>query len=183
MAKKKKVAKKKTRAKKTTSRKAVAKRKPRPRARRRKRDGLTDIINSAVIPAVIGGGGAVLLDMALSKLPLPGAMQSAPGRMLVRAAGAVGGGMVLKNIVGNKIAGPFMTGALTLVAADATRMMLGNFFPNAMGELYPDEMIMGEYVSDYPSEAIGVGEYVSEYVSDYDAMDPAIEGEVIYDEF
>jgi hypothetical protein len=125
------------------------------RTRRRRRLGGRDIIKTAIMPAAIGGAGAVALDVVLAMLPLPAPMKSGPGKLLIRGGAAIAGGMAISKVVDKKIGNAFMLGGLTLLAADITKNLVSNAFPNLALSAYSHEFDddMGEYMSEYMSES------------------------------
>jgi len=186
------MAKKKSKSK--SKSKSVAKTKSKSKKRTKRRPSTSEIkriIKDAVIPAFIGGGSAVLLNMGISKLPLPPVLRSGPGRLLIKGAASIGGGMALQSMVDKKIGHSFMIGGLTLLAADLTKMMISRAFPNAqLGDYYDDgemefDMEVNEYMGEFVSDDVGddMGQIMSDYADDdLEAVD-FVEGEVVYDEF
>lgn len=175
------MAKKKTKSKKSKS-KAVARTRPRTKARKTRRrsggTGIQKILKDSVMPAVIGGGGAVALDVALAMLPLPPAFKMGPGKLLVKGGAAIAGGMALSTMVDKKVGNAFLVGALTLLAADITKMMVGRAFPAlSLGYYDGDGMDdgMNEYMSEYMSEASDDPGYMTQMYDDGD--DDFIEAE------
>lgn len=78
-------------------------------------------ILNAVIPAAVGGAGAVALDVALSYVPMPAFLQSGPGKMVGRVGGAIALGMLARFVVGRETANKITLGALTVAAYGTIR--------------------------------------------------------------
>lgn len=197
MAKKKKQGKKKTKSIANTSGK---KKRSKPTRRRSGGGGNVKglrIMKNSILPAIIGGSGAVALDVVLAMAPLPPAFRSGPAKLLIKGGAAVAGGMALSAMVDKKVGQSFMLGALTLLAADLTKMAVSRAFPDlALGEYYDDDMQVNEYMSEYMSGGdssdlgymstgpiVGALDYSDDYEQDGMSMDYS-EGELVeLDEF
>lgn len=97
----------------------------RSRARRRSNPvGFVGDLADKLMPAAVGGLGAIALDVALAALPIPENFKSGALKPVVRVAGAIGlgalAGMVASRRVGNQVA----AGALTVVLYDTAKGML-----------------------------------------------------------
>lgn len=107
------------------------------------------------MPSVVGGAGALALDVAVGMLPLPPALKSGPMAPLVKAAGAVGLGMIASKALGRRTGEQVAAGALTVTVYNVARMMLvkasGGRIPGLSG--YVDEYV-SEYV-DYAPPQLG----------------------------
>lgn len=82
-----------------------------------------------LVPAGIGAGGALALDMLWPHLPLPAALQSGPMVPLVRIAGAVGVGMAVSAVAGRSMGRQAMAGALVVTLYDIAKDMMANALP------------------------------------------------------
>ena len=134
----------------TTTRKR-RRRNPYPVAKRARRSNprrrlptFGGIINSQVIPAAIGGTGAVLNDMIVNFLPLPITFKSGWMRHLSKAVGAIAIGYLGGMFLTKKTADQLGAGAMTVVGYNVVRDLAAQFAPQLpLGE-YLDPM--GEYL-------------------------------------
>lgn len=81
--------------------------------------GLTE----ALVPAAIGGAGAVGVDIALAYLPLPTALQSGWGNYLAKIAGSFGVGYIAGMALGKQKGHMVTAGALTVTAYTILRSL------------------------------------------------------------
>lgn len=113
--------------------------------------GIGDFVQSTLMPSVIGGGGALALDVLLGVLPLPDAIKTGPMAPVAKVAGAVGLGILAGFVTSKRTAQQIAAGALTVtlynVAKAGLVKMTGGKIPG---------------LSSYDPES--VGEYVGEYV-------------------
>lgn len=97
----------------------------RRRRLRNPRMGLPSLrsIQGEVVPAVIGAGGALALDIGMAYLGnyLPAVLQSGWGRTLAQLGGALGLGFLAARVVGRRNAQIGTLGALTVIAYNAIR--------------------------------------------------------------
>jgi len=110
---------------------------PRRRARGnpRSRYGMKGIIDNQLMPALLGGAGAVGNDMLFNFLPLPVMLKIGPMRHLGKAASAIGIGFVASFFATKKTADQLAAGALTVVGYNVVRELVSRFAPGiAMGE-------------------------------------------------
>ena len=112
-------------------------------------NGLGAFVKNTLMPSVVGGAGALALDVAVGVLPLPAAMKTGPMAPLVKAAGAVGLGMLAGQVMGRRVGEQVAAGGLTVMAYNLSRQLL----VKATGGKIPG---LSEYVSAYPE----MGEYV-----------------------
>lgn len=140
---------------------------------RYRRPNPINFLTNTAVPAAIGAGGALVLDVAFGFLPLPAQLKTGPMAPLVKVAGAVGMGMLASKMVNRRVGEQLAAGALTVQIYNFAKGMLvkvgGGKIPGL--SMYPDGY-MGEYVSGDEVPAIGYtdsGMQVGEYVSD-DAM-------------
>lgn len=115
--------------------------------RHRRPNPIGNFMKDTLMPSVIGGAGALALDVAVGLLPLPPAMKTGPMAPLVKAAGAIGLGMLAGQFMGRRMGEQVAAGGLTVTAYNIGRQLL----IKASGGKIPG---LSEYV----------GEYVSEYV-------------------
>lgn len=93
------------------------------------------IINNQLMPALLGGAGAVGNDMLFNVIPLPVMLKIGPMRHLGKAATAIGIGFVASFFATKKTADQLAAGALTVVGYNVVRELVSRFAPGiAMGE-------------------------------------------------
>jgi len=114
---------------------------------------LRNVVREAVVPAAIGGAGALALDVLMGYLTpyLPAALQSGYVQVLAKGAAAVGLGMVAGRFLGRSRGRVVMIGALTVTAYSALRTATaGMGIPGLSGLGYADytpyPMRMGAYI-------------------------------------
>lgn len=157
---------------------------------RRRNPTARGLVNQFFMPALVGAAGGLTLDIALGFIPIPLNLKTGVAGYAVKAAGAIGLGMLLKNfkLVKPKTALDMTVGALTIQLHGAAKEQVQIMLPNVpMGEYitglgnwvgsgYPagvesDDMIgaggMGAYLPDLSSEDLGIdsaglGEYISD---------------------
>jgi hypothetical protein len=78
-----------------------------------------------LMPSVVGGAGAIGLDVLLGALRLPPALTVGPMRPVVRVGGAIGIGLIASMIAPRRMAEQMAAGALTVVMYDTLRGFLG----------------------------------------------------------
>lgn len=104
--------------------------------------GLGGFVKGTLMPSVVGGAGALALDVAVGMLPLPPALKTGPMAPLVKAAGAVGIGMLAGQLMGRRVGEQVAAGGLTVTVYNVARQML----VKASGGKIPG---LSEYVSEY----------------------------------
>ena len=92
-----------------------------------------DFIQGALMPAAIGGAGALGLDVVMGVLPLPEQLKSGPLRPVTRIAGAVALGAVASMITDRKTAEQIAAGALVVVLYDTMKGFLARTGVNIPG--------------------------------------------------
>jgi len=121
--------------------------------RYRRPNPIGGFVRDTLMPSVVGGAGALALDVAVAMLPLPPAMKTGPMAPLVKAAGAVGIGMLAGQFMGRRVGEQVAAGGLTVTMYNLARGVLsrasGGKIPGL--SMYPDGM--GAYVSEYIEEA------------------------------
>jgi len=133
------------------------------RYRRKNPIGL-GFIGDTVIPAAIGGGGALAVDVVLGMLPLSAAMKTGAMAPVVKIAAAVGLGYAAKMVASRKTAEQLAAGAITVTLYN---VMKGVLVKAGKGKI-PG---LSEYVGAYPDALFydpttggvvnGMGEFVS----------------------
>lgn len=81
-------------------------------------------ITGALVPAAIGGAGAIGLDVALAYIPLPAMLQAGWGRVAVQLVGAFGLGFIASKVAGRHNGQLVAAGALTVTAYSALKQVL-----------------------------------------------------------
>jgi len=151
-------ARKKTPARRRTTRRAAPKRTTRavrrrtrsaPARRRRRNPARRGVMNQYLRPALMGGGTAVGIDVAMGYVPLPDVLSTGMARHAAKAAAAIGLGMI-----GPKIGIKRATcGAVTVYTADLLREGVQTYLPN---------VALGYYSPAYiPPGQDGMNEYLS----------------------
>jgi hypothetical protein len=84
------------------------------------------LLHNAVVPGFIGAGGALALDVVMGYATpmLPPALQSGWFNVAVKAAGAVGVGMLASKFLGRENGRIVMLGGLTVVAYGSLKTLL-----------------------------------------------------------
>lgn len=88
---------------------------------------------NTLVPAGIGGAGALGVDIALSYIPLPEWFHTPMGKMIARIAGAIGVGALASFVVPRRTAGLITAGALTVTAYGTIRDFVADKFPELPG--------------------------------------------------
>lgn len=123
------------------------------RRRRRNPVRFRGAINTLVVPAFWGAGGALALDFALGFIPLPANLKTGITGYAVKGASAIALGMLLQNmkLVPAKIAQDMTSGALAVMLHGALKEQIQMFFPQVnLGEYMGNEL--GFVSSGYPAE-------------------------------
>ena len=122
--------------------------------------GLKGIVANQLMPALIGGAGAVGNDMLFNIVPLPVMLKIGPMRHLGKAATALAIGFVASFFAKKKTADTIAIGALTVVGYNVVRDLVSRFAPGiAMGE-YLDPGL-GYYGAGLdPGAGAGMGVYL-----------------------
>lgn len=147
---------------------------PRKRYRRNPASGFRPMsfINQTLMPAAIGGAGALGLDLLMGFIPLPAAMKTGPMRPIIRIVGAIGIGMIAGMVTNKRLGEQVGAGAMTVVLYDTLKGFMRTAMPNVnLGDIETDYPQM-EYLSPAPQvddlsayvESNNVGENVGEYV-------------------
>ncbi len=141
------------------------------RALRYRRPNPIAFLTNTLMPSVIGGAGALALDVAIGVLPLPPALKIGPMAPLVKVAGAVGLGMLASKMVNRRVGEQIAAGAITVQVYNFAKAQLIKFGGGRIPGLsmYPDGF-MNEYVSGdempgqigYTDSGMQVGEYVED---------------------
>lgn len=157
---------------------AVASRRTRRSGRVRSGRGFklipANFIKGTLMPAAIGGAGALAVDVAWAILPIPAGMKTGALAPLFKIAGALGVGALASMIAGKAIGEKVVGGYLTVTAYNFAKDLVGKALPQiplgeyGMGYYAPGYQvadqtgIMAQIANANPN---GVGSYVSEYDS------------------
>ena len=98
------------------------------------------IINDQVVPAMVGGSGAVVNDIIVNMLPLPAQFKTGWMRHVSKALGAVAIGMLGGFVLQKRTADQLGAGAMTVVGYNVVRDLAAQFAPN---------IPLGEYLGEY----------------------------------
>lgn len=141
-------------------------------SRRRRSNPSLRSMTRGVVPQIVnaaqGAGGAILTDAAFTYLPLPAMLKTGPLGLVSRALMAFGVGMLSSFVVGGRMAGRFVEGALTVQAYGVIRPMVGGFIPLAGHEIeglgyYSPGMILQDDLSPLPD--LNAGTPLQAYIS------------------
>lgn len=176
------VSKKKKARKRTTTTQARTTVVSNPRRRRRKSSsrralrrnprilGLnTQQITDGIMPALMGGLGALAMDFAIANVPLPASVKTSiatgPARMVARVALAFGAGYAAQFVTTKSNAAKVVAGGLAVVAYDGLKNLVRGAWPTIqLGDTYDGDLSgygLGAYDQDFPALAAidGLGYY------------------------
>ncbi len=129
-------------------RRTSSKRRPAKRCSYRRRSNprlptLKGIFDNQVMPAMVGGGGAVLNDLLVNLVPIPENFKAGYLRHVSKAVGAIAIGYVGAMFLPRNTANQLGAGAMTVVGYNVVRDVAARFAPQLpLGEYLP----MGEYL-------------------------------------
>jgi hypothetical protein len=139
-----------------------------------------NFLNDTLIPAGIGAGGALGVDLALGYFGsyLPASLQTGLPNAAVKLAGAIGVGMIAGAVGGKRMGEQAMAGAVVVTLYSVIKAQLMSAMPTLplhgynMGWISPGMQVggVGAYVGRdraYGMPMHGVGMYVGEQDSDY----------------
>lgn len=92
-------------------------------------------LKATLIPAAIGGGGALALDVALAYVPVPAFLDNMWGKLAVKIVGAIGLGYAAAFVTSKENARKIAAGALTVVAYGAIRDGIKTFAPDLAAKI------------------------------------------------
>lgn len=145
-------------------------------------------ILAALVPAGIGAGGALALDIAMSYVPLPAQFQTPTWKNVARVLGAIVLGGIGTAVLGRQKGAQVALGALTVVSYGVLRDVVTQNFPQLtlngaetydysdlrLGYINPAPMLksgVGAYMpSSMPSPAPGVGAYMRGSLDNVNAL-------------
>lgn len=161
------------------------------RRKRRRSKGFGGLkgITRVIIPAAIGGAGALAIDIGYNLLPIPPRFKTGMYAPAFKIAGALGIGWLASMFTTKQLAEQIMIGSITVTVASLFKGFAQRTFPQvALGEIdeetlafvnaaqfQPDPLI-GGYVPDFEMRSsAGIAEYISpdgvnemgEYIGEY----------------
>lgn len=126
-------------------------------------------ITHALIPAAVGGAGAVALDIGLSYLPAatPEFLRSGIGNKALKIGGALLLGMVAGKVLGRETGRAVGAGALTVVAYGIVRDVVKQVAPTLPGLSGFGAYDNGDYALNPAPMLRGMGAYMDNGVADF----------------
>jgi hypothetical protein len=123
------------------------------RVLRYRRPNPIDFMVNTLMPSVVGGAGALALDVVVGVLPLPDTLKTGPMAPLVKIVGAVGLGMLGSKMVNRRVGEQIAAGAITVQIYNFAKAQLIKFGGGKIPGLsmYPDG-----YLSAYVSGQEGL---------------------------
>lgn len=126
------------------------------RVLRYRRPNPIDFMVNTLMPSVVGGAGALALDVVVGVLPLPDTLKIGPMAPLVKIAGAVGLGMLGSKMISRRVGEQIAAGAITVQLYNFAKAQLiklgGGKIPGL--SMYPDGYL-SEYVSGNEMPSLG----------------------------
>lgn len=129
------------------------------------------------MPAAIGGGGALAVDVAWAMLPIPPMIKAGPMAPLVKIGGAVVLGTLVSRFANKQFGQAMVAGYLTVTAYDMIKKIVSRAvpalplseYPYPLGYMQPGQFIPDESggVSAYLEAPEGYGAVESEGVGAY----------------
>lgn len=111
-------------------------------------------IVNMLVPAGIGGAGALALDIGMSYVPLPAFLQTPWGKNAARVAGALALGYGARFVTSRSNANTVMVGALTVTAYNIIRDLAAQFFPtlglSGINSYDYSDLRVGAYMNNQP---------------------------------
>lgn len=96
------------------------------------------LVKNTLIPAAVGGAGALLVDVAWGFLPVPASIKTGPMGPIAKAAGAIALGMVVSKVAGKEMGQRVTSGYLTVLAYNLLKGVVTKAMP---------QLPMGEYIN------------------------------------
>lgn len=138
-----------------------------------------NFIKGTVIPAGMGGAGALAVDVAWGFLPLPANIKTGPLAPVVKIGAALALGMVVSKVAGKAMGEKVTAGYLTVMAYNLLKGVVGKALPQLplgdynmgyvqAGPFLPDAS-MGVYLANDPEPApvaADMGAYINGYEGD-----------------
>ena len=102
-------------------------------------------VMNQLIPAAIGGTGAVGLNVALAYLPIPDTLKTGPLAIATKIGGALLLGWGAGKLIGRHNGQLVTLGALTVVAYDVIRQLVAQAMPTLPGLADYEDMRLSAY--------------------------------------
>lgn len=130
-----------------------------------------NIVGGVLIPAAMGGAGAIAVDLAWGFAPLPANIKTGPLAPVAKIASAILVGAVASKVAGKAIGEKVTSGYLTVMAYNLLKGVVQRAMPSLplgdydMGYVSPAMQVSQESVGAYLSAPAddSVGAYVNEY--------------------
>lgn len=90
-------------------------------------------ITDLIVPALIGAGGAMALDVAWASLPLPDSLKTGTFAPFTRIGGAIGIGWLVGMVAGKRYGAIAGAGALTVTLYDLAKPYIASAIPSIPG--------------------------------------------------
>jgi hypothetical protein len=131
---------------------------------------LFGMIPSKIVPAMVGAGGALAVDMAWGYLPIPASLQTGPLAPVTRIGAILAMGYAAKFVAGETYAQEFTVGGLTVTMYDLAKTWMQANAPNLLApSAAAPAATTGMYVSYYNPARFSpnsMGMYVGDYTAD-----------------
>lgn len=132
-----------------------------------------NLVKGIIMPAAMGGAGAIVVDLAWGFAPIPANIKNGPLAPLAKIAGAIVVGAVAGKVLGKDMGAKVTSGYLTVLAYNTFKGVVQKAMPalplaeyeNAMGYVnpamaYPDQSMQAYLTSDGGQP---MGAYLNEY--------------------
>lgn len=132
-----------------------------------------DTLQGVIMPAIVGGAGAVALDVGYAALPIPATLKAGAYAPLVKGGVIVAAGEIARNFFPSRSVDMAVVTSLAIIVASFVRGQVSKMFPSlAMGMYAPD------YTPSYPqlSYANAASFVPDSSVSAYVGRDMAMSG-------
>jgi hypothetical protein len=123
-------------------------------------------ITSQLMPAAIGAGAAVALDVTLgfltSKVPMPAMLQSGWGKQALRVGGALGIGYAGRRFFRGRTGDAIAMGALFVAMYGVVKQLVVQFAPTlpGLGDYEYVTVDTADQIGDYTNPAAQIGAYM-----------------------
>lgn len=122
-------------------------------------------LTNTLVPAAIGGAGALGVDLALSYMPgLPEWFSTPTGKIVARVVGAIGVGVIAGMLTNRRTGALVTSGALTVTAYGAIKSFAVQTFPQLAGISPPEYGDFSDTRLGYLDPAPRLGAYMQRNV-------------------